>query len=102
MTSVTGRLLDEDDTPIALDELVATSGLTRAEIEALAELGVFESQRGASQHFSMHCIVIARRAARLRSDFELDAAGIALALAYLARIDALQARVRELECQLPH
>ena len=38
---------------------------------------------------------------RVDGDFGLDAAGLALALAYLERIDALEQRVRELECTLP-
>ncbi len=46
-------------------------------------------------------LVAARRAARLRQTFLLDTSGLALALAYLDRIDRLEARVRELECSAP-
>jgi len=45
--------------------------------------------------------VQARRAARLRDDFGLDASGMALALAYLERIEELERRLREPECLLP-
>jgi hypothetical protein len=36
----------------------------------------------------------------LRGDLELDAGALALALAFLARIARLEARVRELDAQL--
>jgi chaperone modulatory protein CbpM len=36
----------------------------------------------------------------LRDDFGLNPPGMALALAYLERIDELERRLRELECQL--
>jgi chaperone modulatory protein CbpM len=101
MTSVPVHFLDDDETLIAIEELIGASGLAREEIEALVDLGVFEPHRQTGQWlFSARCIVSARRAARLRSDFELDAVGVALALAYLDQIEALQARVHELECQL--
>jgi chaperone modulatory protein CbpM len=51
--------------------------------------------------FHADCIVTARAACRLRGDFELDAPGLALALALLGRIHDLEARLRELSAQLP-
>ena len=95
------QFLDEA-TEIALEELLAASGLARAELLELVELGVFDP-RGAEQaawRFSSRAMYLGRRAARLRDDFGLDPAGMALALAYLDRIEALEARLRELECQL--
>lgn len=41
------------------------------------------------------------RAARLRQDFELDSGGIALVLSLLDRIDDLERRLHDLQCQLP-
>jgi len=103
------QFLDEA-TDIAMDELLAASGLARAELLELVELGAFGPRPGArggeplgdpaGWRFSSRTIVLGRRAARLRDDFGLDAAGMALALAYLERIEALERRLRELECQL--
>jgi chaperone modulatory protein CbpM len=95
------QFLDEG-IEIALEELLATSGLARTELFELVELGVFDP-RGTEQaawRFSSRTVHSARRAARLRDDFGLNPAGMALALAYLDRIEALEARLRELECQL--
>ena len=88
-------------TEIALEELLAASGLQREEVLELVELGVFEP-RGAGEgmwRFSSRTIWLGRRAARLRDDFGLNAAGMALALTYLERIEELEQRLRELECR---
>ena len=95
------QFLDEA-TEVALDELLAASGLARAELVELVELGVFDPRgpEPSAWRFSSRAIYLGRRAARLRDDFGLDAAGMALALAYLERIEVLEQRLRELECQL--
>lgn len=94
------QLLD-DETSIALDEFLAASGLMREELMELVELGAFQPLPGLGQwRFAGRYIVQARRAARLRADFDLNPSGMALVLAYLDRIDALERRLRELECQL--
>ena len=100
MTTDPFQLLD-DDTTIALEDLLAASGLARAEVLELVEFGVFQpTAAGDRWLFSSRSIVQARRAARLRDDFGLNPPGMALALAYLERIDELERRLRELECQL--
>lgn len=94
------QILDAE-TSVALEELVHASGLAREEIVALVEYGVFQPHGApAAWTFASHTIVVARRAARLRSDFGLDTSGLALALTYLERIEALERRIRELECAL--
>jgi chaperone modulatory protein CbpM len=90
----------DDQTTVALEELLAVSRLAQAELLELVELGAFEPIAGETWRFSARAIVQARRAARLRDDFGLDPPGMALALAYLERIDELERRLRELECQL--
>ena len=96
------QFLDEE-LRIALDELLAASGLARDEVLELVEIGVFapSGARVESWLFSSRSILLARRAARLRDDFGLNTAGMALALTYLERIEELERRLRELECQLP-
>ena len=94
------HFLDEHTT-VALDELTQASGLATSDIVELVEFGVFEPLPSREQwRFSARCIVRARQAARLRRDFQLDSAALAVALAYLDRIESLEQQVRELECQL--
>lgn len=93
--------LPGDETTVAFDELLTVSGLAREELLELVEFGAFEPVvAGEPWRFSARVIVQARRAARLRDDFGLNAPGMALALAYLERIDELERRLRELECQV--
>jgi chaperone modulatory protein CbpM len=99
MTIETLRLHLEEERVIALEELLVASGLAREELVELVEFGVLEPAADAWR-FPGQALRQARRAARLRDDFGLNAPGMALALAYLERIDVLERRLRELECQL--
>lgn len=85
---------------ISLLELAKASGLRPEEIETLIDFGVLEPLQvnTAGADFPLFCLVLARRAYRLRVDFELNPPGIALALTYLQRIEDLEARLHELEC----
>ena len=77
--------LDEQQ-ELSLAELAALSGLSEAELYELMDYGVLVPvEPGAAPPvFHADCIVIARTACRLRSDFELDAPGLALAAGGLA------------------
>jgi chaperone modulatory protein CbpM len=88
---------------IVFVEFASASGLTRAEIVELVDYGVFEPQGAAEDEWSFPAssLPLARAAARLRADFELSAAGLAVVLAYRERLEDLARRVRELECRLP-
>lgn len=100
MTDALLQMLDAE-TEIALEELLRASGLAHEEVVELVEHGVFEPVGpGPGWRFASRTIVLARRAARLRDDFGVNAAGLALALTYLERIEALERRIRELECAL--
>jgi chaperone modulatory protein CbpM len=100
MTPHTPQILDADSS-LGFDELVAASGLPRELVVELVEWGALEPLPGQATVFRSLTLVTARRAARLRATFALDSAGLALALAYLERIDTLEARVRALECSAP-
>ena len=93
--------LQEDDSCFSLDELSRVTGLAVQEICELVEFGVFEPGGGSPDRwaFSGHTVVLARTAHRLRSHFEVNTAGLALALTYLQQIDELKAYIRLLECQ---
>lgn len=88
---------------IVLAEFESASGLTRAEIIELVDYGVFEPEGRTPEEwrFPDAVISVARAAARMRSDFDLSPAGLALLLAYRDRIRELERQVRELECRTP-
>ncbi|MCU0803857.1 MAG: chaperone modulator CbpM [Burkholderiales bacterium] len=96
----------DDDLRLALDELATRSGLAANEIVSLVEYGVFEPLGAALGEparwtFSMRSIRVARRAARLRHELELDDPhALAVALELLERIDSLERQVRELRCRM--
>jgi chaperone modulatory protein CbpM len=88
---------------ILIAEFESASGLTRAEIVELVEHGVFAPAGKAIDEWAFHenALAVARVAARLRADFDLPPASLALVLAYRERMLELEQRVRELECLLP-
>lgn len=90
------------DTPVESAELLAASGLAHEELVELVEFGVFEIREGApGWSFQAQTVHQARRAVKLRDTFGLNPPGMALALTYLEKIEALERRLRELECLLP-
>ena len=93
--------LQTDDSHFSLDQLSRATGLELHEIRDLVEFGVFEPGGGSPDRwaFSGNTVVLARTAHRLRSHFEVNTAGLALALTYLQQIDELKAYIRLLECQ---
>ncbi|CAK6695101.1 chaperone modulator CbpM [Synechococcus sp. CBW1107] len=92
----------ESESRVELEELLAASGLEHGEVVELVQFGVFETRVSASG-WSFHSCTIhkARRAADLRNTFGLNPPGMAIALTYLEKIEALEHRLRELECLLP-
>lgn len=101
MKSELGELhwLDEHQR-LSLMELAELSGLSELEIRELTEYGVFVPAESPLT-YTTHCVMVARTASRLRDDFELDTTGLALALTLLERLRETEARIRELEAQLP-
>jgi chaperone modulatory protein CbpM len=90
------------DETVEIEELIESSGLGQEEVLELVELGALECRGGGARlTFVSHTVIQARRAARLRDDFGLNTPGMALALAYLARIERLERRLRELEAGQP-
>ncbi len=95
------EILDED-AEIAFAELLAATRLSREELIDLVELGALHpiGESEASWRFPSAALATARSAARLRAAFELETPALAVVLGLLERIDELERRVRELECQL--
>lgn len=86
---------------ISIVELVESTRLSEAEVRELVDFGaITPSQATADWVFSADCLARVRAASRIRDDLELDTPAVALVLSFLQRIDALEARVRELNAQL--
>lgn len=89
--------------------LIEASGLTGEEVRWLVESGVLmplpaaqtELQPLEGSGFPAAALPVAMLARRLRDDFELDRAGLALALRLIGRIDALEQEIERLRARLP-
>lgn len=86
----------------SFEHVLEVSGLTEAELRDLVEMGVIQPTRQdpGRNYFHTECIVVARRARRLRDDFDLDAQGLALALSLLNRIEGLEAQLEQMRARL--
>jgi chaperone modulatory protein CbpM len=93
----------DDGYECTLIELTQYSGLTEIELRELVELGSFVPERvdGDGWRFGAQCVVRARKAGRLRQDFDLEPQALALVLALLDRIDTLESEVLGLEARMP-
>jgi chaperone modulatory protein CbpM len=93
----------DEHAELSLAELADFARLTEAELLELVACGVIAplARAGPAPAFAAACVAAARTASRLREDFDLDAQGVALALVLLDRIRGLEARIRDLEAQLP-
>jgi chaperone modulatory protein CbpM len=88
---------------VTLIELAECSGLTESELRDLVELGALEplDVEATQWSFAAHCISSARKASRLRNDFELDNHGLALVLSLLERVQELETALQRLSARLP-
>lgn len=91
--------------------LIEASGLTGEEVQWLMESGALmplsaaheatQPQPQESLSFPAAALPVAMLARRLRDDFELDRAGLALALRLMQRIDTLEQEIERLRARLP-
>jgi chaperone modulatory protein CbpM len=88
---------------IPLPQLAELSGLSPAELRALADFGVFQplDPAAAELHYRADYIVMARTACRLRDDLELNIEGLAMVLKLLERMHSLEAELQDLKARLP-
>lgn len=86
----------------SFEHVLEVSGLSAQELRELVDTGVIEPSNADPGNYFFHteCIVVARKARRLRDDFELDTRGLALALNLLRRMDDLEAEVAYLRARL--
>lgn len=82
----------------SLAHIIEVSGLAEHDILDLVEAGILEPTNDDPHNyfFRVDCIVIARKARRLRDDFELNPDGLALALNLLRRVSLLEQELASL------
>jgi chaperone modulatory protein CbpM len=93
----------EEHRALTLAELAELSGFSESELRELEDCGAIApvDPTDATPKFGGECLVAARTAYRLRNDLELDPQGVAVALALLERIGALETELQGLRAQLP-
>src|SRR3569832_2745198 len=103
MITETEVLWLDEQRVVSLEELVQCSGLARDELLELVHGGVIPARevRGASYTFSARIIGVARTASRLRTELELDTAGLGVALRLLERVQDLEGEIARLRALLP-
>jgi chaperone modulatory protein CbpM len=97
MISITKSIWLNDTEVCSLEELSDISGLSIDELHDLISMGIIEPVSTKPANFHMEYIVIARKARRLRDDFELDRQGLAVALQLLRQIHALENELNKLK-----
>ena len=93
----------DQDVALSLSEIAAMSGLPEDLLRELVDYGAFLPVAPAATPwtFSAASVVVARRAYRLREDFDIDSHALAVLLGFVERIDALQAELRALQARMP-
>lgn len=87
----------------SFEHVVEVSGIQHSDLLELVDAGVIQptGKDDGGYVFHTECIVVARRARRLRDDFELDTQGLALAMTLLGRIQRLEDQLDNLYARLP-
>ena len=75
---------------VSYDELTQLSGLTISDLQHLLDNGVLSPHDHESNQFSSTSIILLRKVARLKEDFELDVNGMCLSLTLLQKINTLE------------
>jgi chaperone modulatory protein CbpM len=94
------RALDERS-PLALDDLAAFAGFDVAELREWVACGLIDplDPSAGEWRFEARTLVVVRRAARLKRDFELDAHSLAVVMRFVERVEALEAELRRLRAR---
>jgi chaperone modulatory protein CbpM len=94
---------DDENERISVRELCTISGLTEAELQELVDYGALIPAGGAATtwSFSSYSVRVARKAGKLRNEFELDAHGVSVVLRFVERIEMLEGELQALRARLP-
>lgn len=89
---------------VTLEELLALSGLSHAELNMLVESGALipnnantSDLKSDALQFSSHCLVSIRTLSRLKQDFELEPNALSLTLVFLERIRTLEFQLQQMQ-----
>ena len=83
-------------------QLLHSSGLPESELRELVRYGALVPRNPDAPvwTFEARWLVVAKKASRIRHDFELDPYGVSVVLSYLERIARLEDEIRALRAQL--
>ena len=88
-------------TEVTWTQMVHASGLSEAELTELVQYGALvpRDPSAPAWTFESRWLVVARRASRLRREFELDPHGVSVVLSFVERIESLERELRQLRAQ---
>jgi hypothetical protein len=83
-------------------QLLRASGLPEGELRELVRYGALIPRDPDAQTwtFEGRWLVVAKKASRIRHDFELDPYGVSVVLSYVDRIASLEDEIRALRAQI--
>ena len=86
---------------VTFTQLVTASGLPASELVELVRYGALipRNPDATAWTFEARWLAVAKKASRLRHDFELDPHGVSVVLSYLERIEALEEEIRMLRAR---
>jgi chaperone modulatory protein CbpM len=93
MSDDTAEALSLDEhSEVSFSQLVILSGLSDEDLRELVDHGALTpvDPGATSWMFTSYCVVLARKARRLSTDFELDAHAVSVLLGFVERIEALE------------
>jgi chaperone modulatory protein CbpM len=92
----------DDRQVVTVAELCRACSLSAAELQELVDYGVLMPLREAESEmrFSAAWVLPLRRAARLRSDFDLDLYAVSLLLRCIERIEGLESELQSMRARL--
>jgi hypothetical protein len=86
---------------VTFTQLVSASGLPEHELVELVRYGALVPRNpdAPAWTFEARSLAVAKKASRLRHDFELDPHGVSVVLRYLERIEELEEEIRALRAR---
>jgi chaperone modulatory protein CbpM len=103
MKSVAADAIRIDEfTEITWTQLVSACGLSEGEVRELVRYGALvpRDPDASTWTFEARWLLVARRASRLRRDFDLDPHGVSVLLSFVDRIESLEAELRMLRARV--